>query len=630
MEAVKRKQAIIVLGMHRSGTSAMARTLALAGAALPQRLMIPTPENPAGYWEPQAVADFNDQVLAAFDSRWDDTFGPRRKGSRKLAISKFIQPAREIIRSEYGESELIVFKEPRVNILLELWQEALRLEGIEDSYVIMLRRPDEIVQSLVARDGMDRNKALLLWTTYMVSAEAMTRNKRRVVMNFDLLLEDAESALDRVEEALAIELPNRSWRSVAESQRFLQSELRHHKTSGRLKLSPALSPIRDFFEFLQAMADGRPGNDDVPGRVANWLGSLSDATGSVLAMAEFDAAIARRRVAEIEAEKEAQLQQARVDLDAAWSAASASDQAWRDQMEALRADAVAAQEQAAQRQAELDLATTRAMGSEEAWRSMLATANAAAADAQERALQLEADLQAALDQGGQLQAAAAGAEERALQREADLQAALDQGGQVQAAAAAERAAAQAQMAAANAFNAELKSDLDAAQTKIAESEATWRTQFAAAQDKVEVSQALTMQLRAELDSALADASSVREGQDQLQAELEMARSAVAASEGAWSEQIKAAVNDAAVALGRVTVLQAELQAALDRGGESDRWRQVEREQAARQIADSEARAAVLADALRASEQALTRSVTYRVKHFARPLVSALRGKGPPS
>src|SRR5690349_3715970 len=112
-ESPLRRRALIVLGMHRSGTSAMARILSLAGAALPQTLMGPGVDNPTGFWEPTEVADLNDEVLARFDSRWDDTFGPRRRRNKPLPVGAFVPRARDILRSEFGDKDLIVFKEPR-------------------------------------------------------------------------------------------------------------------------------------------------------------------------------------------------------------------------------------------------------------------------------------------------------------------------------------------------------------------------------------------------------------------------------------------------------------------------------------------------------------------------------------
>ena len=57
--------AIVVLGMHRSGTSALTRTLSLLGAALPGNLLPSKPSNETGFWESTDILEFNDRVLTA-------------------------------------------------------------------------------------------------------------------------------------------------------------------------------------------------------------------------------------------------------------------------------------------------------------------------------------------------------------------------------------------------------------------------------------------------------------------------------------------------------------------------------------------------------------------------------------
>jgi len=76
-----RKVAILVAGMHRSGTSALARTLSLLGCDLPKTLMPASGGNEAGYWESQAIANLNDELL---ESCW---FGLGRLGSGQSRLA---------------------------------------------------------------------------------------------------------------------------------------------------------------------------------------------------------------------------------------------------------------------------------------------------------------------------------------------------------------------------------------------------------------------------------------------------------------------------------------------------------------------------------------------------------------
>ena len=67
-----RRTCLLVLGMHRSGTSALARVLSLMGAALPKNLMGPGPGNETGHWEPAQIVQLHDHLLEELGSPWDD------------------------------------------------------------------------------------------------------------------------------------------------------------------------------------------------------------------------------------------------------------------------------------------------------------------------------------------------------------------------------------------------------------------------------------------------------------------------------------------------------------------------------------------------------------------------------
>ena len=67
------KRAVVVLGMHRSGTSALTRVLSLAGAELPRTMMrLRAADNPTGFWESVKLMEIHDAALEALGSAWDD------------------------------------------------------------------------------------------------------------------------------------------------------------------------------------------------------------------------------------------------------------------------------------------------------------------------------------------------------------------------------------------------------------------------------------------------------------------------------------------------------------------------------------------------------------------------------
>ena len=54
------QKCIVVLGMHRSGTSVLMGVLSMLGVELGLNLMAPTEGNPRGYFENQSICELND------------------------------------------------------------------------------------------------------------------------------------------------------------------------------------------------------------------------------------------------------------------------------------------------------------------------------------------------------------------------------------------------------------------------------------------------------------------------------------------------------------------------------------------------------------------------------------------
>ncbi len=68
----KTSRAILVLGMHRSGTSAATRVINLLGADLGHDLLPTAGDNPRGFWEHRAIVEIHEELLAALDRSWHD------------------------------------------------------------------------------------------------------------------------------------------------------------------------------------------------------------------------------------------------------------------------------------------------------------------------------------------------------------------------------------------------------------------------------------------------------------------------------------------------------------------------------------------------------------------------------
>ena len=98
------RRALLVVGMHRSGTSAITRLLSLCGADLPKHLMAAGAHNPRGYFESQALYELHQELLAEAGSSWDD-LAPFPPGwLQSPAAPAWIERAVKTLRDDFGES----------------------------------------------------------------------------------------------------------------------------------------------------------------------------------------------------------------------------------------------------------------------------------------------------------------------------------------------------------------------------------------------------------------------------------------------------------------------------------------------------------------------------------------------
>jgi GT2 family glycosyltransferase/glycosyltransferase involved in cell wall biosynthesis len=240
------RQAILVLGMHRSGTSALTRVINLLGFGLPRTLIPPSQYNERGFWETQVLADFHDRVLESAGSCWDDwsKFNPDWQVS---PISNLFQDElKRIIDSEFGMNDAFVIKDPRICRFIFLWVDGLQALHIKTHAVIPIRHPLEVVHSLRQRDHFTDQKSLLLWLRHVLDAEGSSRHLPRAFCAYETLLSDWHGTMKRMGTQMGVVWPRLSMDSRIEIEDFLSSKIRHHVFS-----SQDLNAEKDIGEWIR-------------------------------------------------------------------------------------------------------------------------------------------------------------------------------------------------------------------------------------------------------------------------------------------------------------------------------------------------------------------------------------------
>jgi hypothetical protein len=237
------KTAIVVLGMHRSGTSSVAGTMALLGAASPKTLMAPASDNPKGFWESDVVMRLNDSMLAERGLTWSDW----RHACPAVSAGDAMRIA-EVMQDEFGEANLVVLKDPRMCRLFQAWRQGLAQANYRMVTVSPVRRPSEVVASLMARNPLSSGQAFRLWLSHVLDAEAASRGLPRHFMTWADFMTDWRSEIATMTRRVGVTLDLSKDRSAAVDD-FLSQELHRQRSDEQ---GPAL--VRHTWETLQQIA----------------------------------------------------------------------------------------------------------------------------------------------------------------------------------------------------------------------------------------------------------------------------------------------------------------------------------------------------------------------------------------
>jgi hypothetical protein len=252
------RQIVFVLGMGRSGTSAMTRVLSLCGAHLPEPLLGADEGNPRGYWEPIDAVKLNDAFLSRHGATWyDPTLRLQGEAIFDDQVTEaFVRQLQGFLEAS-TVSPLVVIKEPRIAALSAFWLEASRRAGFATKFVISVRHPDQVAASLAARDGTSLELSSVLWLKYSLLAERSSRTVHRVFVEYSNLLQDWRREVERISDGLAVDFSAADEGAI---DRFVDHRLHHHKCSGRPTDLFGQSWTADVYAALSAAARDMPLN----------------------------------------------------------------------------------------------------------------------------------------------------------------------------------------------------------------------------------------------------------------------------------------------------------------------------------------------------------------------------------
>ncbi|KPA20547.1 hypothetical protein shim_35380 [Shimia sp. SK013] len=241
---------IVILGYHRSGTSALSQNCQAAGLFLGDTLLGAKPSNPFGHFEDKDFFQVNEAILSTNLARWDMSHD-----LAPVIRPEIRQAAMELVSRRNAQHELWGFKDPRTCILLDFWHSLLP----DPKYLVCLRHYTTCVDSVVRRHvldiysrqqlGLDQsvaqypldyNGVCANWCVYMANLLAFleTRDADRMVVRIDKMPKEI-SIIAEMNDAFGVDLD-----PIPLSKTF-RSEVFQGKEIDDLPLDPAVKETAD-------------------------------------------------------------------------------------------------------------------------------------------------------------------------------------------------------------------------------------------------------------------------------------------------------------------------------------------------------------------------------------------------
>jgi len=246
-------EAVLVLGMHRGGTSAIAGLLQRSGFELGRSLMEPAAGvNDKGFFENLDAFQIHERLLASLGrSRFDPREMPngwREHPAYRVAVEEVV----DLVRREFGASSRWAIKDPRLCRIAPVWIDALAALGIAPRAILVVRHPGEVARSMFAQRWVASSaRAHLCWLQHLLEAEQATRAIRRSLVTYDALLADSRGERARIGDEIGIEWPPADADAAAAVDAFVDTRERRFDETANADADRMPAIAMDLFEICR-------------------------------------------------------------------------------------------------------------------------------------------------------------------------------------------------------------------------------------------------------------------------------------------------------------------------------------------------------------------------------------------
>ncbi len=219
---------VVIVGMHRAGTSLCAKIINRLGVELGSPLLLPSVDNPDGFWEHREIMECHEALLEYLGACWDTIWSVRPAINEDLqneaARSIIIRMKAVIVEQLQTSGGVWAFKDPRTACFLPLWTSLFKDLGVEPIWILAVRDPRAVAASLHARNRLPVEIAELLWSEHYLNALRHLGPCISCVVHYEKWFTSPRHQLNDLARAIGIDAMG----AIDEAERSIISELRHN------------------------------------------------------------------------------------------------------------------------------------------------------------------------------------------------------------------------------------------------------------------------------------------------------------------------------------------------------------------------------------------------------------------
>jgi len=253
------QRAVVIVGVGRSGTSAITRGVQALGVELGNHLRPGGGKNPTGFFEDERLLAINKRLKRLLRIRGDSVRLIDSQEWNSAAVRALQQEAIETIRRGFAQYTLWGYKYARTLRLLPFWRPVFEALRLDVRYVVALRNPISVARSrrrLDPRRG-SQEQSDLEWLVNVVPYFRSLRERPFVVVDYDLVVAQPARQLERIATVLSLPVTAQTEAAIREySEQFLRPGMRHTVFSDRDLLGDARvnELTRDAYAWLRRLA----------------------------------------------------------------------------------------------------------------------------------------------------------------------------------------------------------------------------------------------------------------------------------------------------------------------------------------------------------------------------------------